>query len=357
MMMYLNRYLRRGEEERRKGARQASFVGAREDERTNDSEGARPARRAEIARGVDAGSRGELARDARVAHLDRRGRPRSRPRRDLARVTSCARALRSPHAARSRRLDERPSGELTSSEVFLKSSARSSPRPRHSSTRLARRRMSSSASTPREDDTADEAAATAPARDTPAEAPPSRDAPRAEEDEKPPIARAEKNKMGSHANWRPDEVLYRGWFPLADDDADGRVTGADAVRFFGRSGLPKEILARVWQLADANRQGFSRTRAVRQGAARHRHGAVSQRRRGRQVHHRGRPRGVHGARRRRRRRQQGESRSRSRSSRAWTRPGTRTAWSRSSTRCRRTKARSISHWSPYDRVGVVNADP
>ena len=68
--------------------------------------------------------------------------------------------------------------------------------------------------------------------------------------------RAEKNKMGSHANWRPDEVLYRGWFPLADDDADGRVTGADAVRFFGRSGLPKEILARVWQLADANRQGF-----------------------------------------------------------------------------------------------------
>ena len=116
--------------------------------------------------------------------------------------------------------------------------------------------MSSSASTPREDDTADEAAATAPARDTPAEAPPSRDAPRAEEDEKPPIARAEKNKMGSHANWRPDEVLYRGWFPLADDDADGRVTGADAVRFFGRSGLPKEILARVWQLADANRQGF-----------------------------------------------------------------------------------------------------
>jgi len=24
---------------------------------------------------------------------------------------------------------------------------------------------------------------------------------------------------------------------------------------------------------------------------------------------------------------------------------------------RQTQARSISHWSPYDRVGVVNADP
>ena len=53
-----------------------------------------------------------------------------------------------------------------------------------------------------------------------------------------------------------DEAVYRRWFSLADEDGDGRVTGGDAVRFFGLSGLPKETLARVWQLSDANRQGF-----------------------------------------------------------------------------------------------------
>lgn len=53
-----------------------------------------------------------------------------------------------------------------------------------------------------------------------------------------------------------DQAVYRRWFPLADDDGDGRVTGGDAVKFFSLSGLPKETLARVWQLSDANRQGF-----------------------------------------------------------------------------------------------------
>jgi hypothetical protein len=53
-----------------------------------------------------------------------------------------------------------------------------------------------------------------------------------------------------------DETVYRKWFPLADEDGDGRVTGGDAVKFFALSGLPKKTLARVWQLADSNRQGF-----------------------------------------------------------------------------------------------------
>ena len=46
-----------------------------------------------------------------------------------------------------------------------------------------------------------------------------------------------------------DEAVYRGWFPLADEDGDRRVTGADAVKFFSLSGLPKEVLARAWQMA------------------------------------------------------------------------------------------------------------
>ena len=53
-----------------------------------------------------------------------------------------------------------------------------------------------------------------------------------------------------------DAATYRRWFPLADTDDDGRVTGQDAVSFFARAGLEKDALARAWQLADANRQGF-----------------------------------------------------------------------------------------------------
>ena len=53
-----------------------------------------------------------------------------------------------------------------------------------------------------------------------------------------------------------DEDVYKRWFGLADQDQDGRVTGKDAVEFFGLSGLPKEALSRAWQLADLNRQGY-----------------------------------------------------------------------------------------------------
>ena len=40
------------------------------------------------------------------------------------------------------------------------------------------------------------------------------------------------------------------WLPLNNKlllaDSDGRLTGADAVRFFERSGLPRDLLAKVW---------------------------------------------------------------------------------------------------------------
>jgi hypothetical protein len=39
-------------------------------------------------------------------------------------------------------------------------------------------------------------------------------------------------------------------------DRDGRLTGPDAVRFFERSGLPRELLAKVWANSDNRRQGF-----------------------------------------------------------------------------------------------------
>lgn len=36
-----------------------------------------------------------------------------------------------------------------------------------------------------------------------------------------------------------------GWFKLADQDGDGAVGGAEAVRFFTRSGLPQDVLGQV----------------------------------------------------------------------------------------------------------------
>lgn len=51
-------------------------------------------------------------------------------------------------------------------------------------------------------------------------------------------------------------VHYDRWFQLADSDRDGRVTGGDAVAFFGRSGLPRETLATVWELANDRRLGY-----------------------------------------------------------------------------------------------------
>lgn len=35
------------------------------------------------------------------------------------------------------------------------------------------------------------------------------------------------------------------WFKLADQDGDGAVGGAEAVRFFTRSGLPQDVLGQV----------------------------------------------------------------------------------------------------------------
>ncbi|GBF89658.1 hypothetical protein Rsub_02828 [Raphidocelis subcapitata] len=54
----------------------------------------------------------------------------------------------------------------------------------------------------------------------------------------------------------PKAVTYDEWFRFADSDADGRLTGADAVTLFKRSGLSKDLLARVWDLSNTTRSGF-----------------------------------------------------------------------------------------------------
>jgi EH domain-containing protein 1 len=52
------------------------------------------------------------------------------------------------------------------------------------------------------------------------------------------------------------EASYGSWFQLADEDQDGRLTGGDAVKFFSRSGLAKDMLAKIWAIADSTRQGY-----------------------------------------------------------------------------------------------------
>jgi hypothetical protein len=39
-------------------------------------------------------------------------------------------------------------------------------------------------------------------------------------------------------------------------DGDSRITGPDAVKFFELSGLPRDVLAKVWAHADSKRQGY-----------------------------------------------------------------------------------------------------
>ncbi|KAI8474973.1 MAG: P-loop containing nucleoside triphosphate hydrolase protein [Monoraphidium minutum] len=51
-------------------------------------------------------------------------------------------------------------------------------------------------------------------------------------------------------------ATYERWFKAADADMDGRVTGADAVAFFRRSGLSRDVLARVWDMSNTSRTGY-----------------------------------------------------------------------------------------------------
>ncbi|PKI67742.1 hypothetical protein CRG98_011955, partial [Punica granatum] len=52
------------------------------------------------------------------------------------------------------------------------------------------------------------------------------------------------------------QQIYQEWFNLADLDGDGRITGNDAIKFFGMSNLPRQDLKQVWAIADSKRQGF-----------------------------------------------------------------------------------------------------
>lgn len=52
------------------------------------------------------------------------------------------------------------------------------------------------------------------------------------------------------------QKIYQNWFSYADSDGDGRITGADATKFFSMSNLSRQDLKQVWAIADSRRQGF-----------------------------------------------------------------------------------------------------
>jgi len=52
------------------------------------------------------------------------------------------------------------------------------------------------------------------------------------------------------------QKIYQEWFALADSDGDGRITGPDAIKFFGMSKLSRPDLKQVWAIADSRRQGY-----------------------------------------------------------------------------------------------------
>ncbi|XP_010534255.1 PREDICTED: epidermal growth factor receptor substrate 15-like isoform X2 [Tarenaya hassleriana] len=58
------------------------------------------------------------------------------------------------------------------------------------------------------------------------------------------------------AGQNPSMDQFEAYFRRADLDGDGRISGAEAVGFFQRSGLPKQVLAQIWSYADRSRSGF-----------------------------------------------------------------------------------------------------
>ncbi|KAK1296236.1 hypothetical protein QJS10_CPB15g01491 [Acorus calamus] len=55
---------------------------------------------------------------------------------------------------------------------------------------------------------------------------------------------------------REHQKIYQDWFSFADSDGDGRITGADATKFFAMAKLSRTELKQVWAIADSKRQGF-----------------------------------------------------------------------------------------------------
>jgi hypothetical protein len=62
------------------------------------------------------------------------------------------------------------------------------------------------------------------------------------------------------------QKIYSEWFAFADSDGDGRITGPDAIKFFGMSRLPRADLKQVGHRG-LQAAGVPRLRRVRHGDA------------------------------------------------------------------------------------------
>lgn len=60
----------------------------------------------------------------------------------------------------------------------------------------------------------------------------------------------------SHPAGVANTDLFEMYFKRADLDKDGIVSGAEALPFFQATGLPKSILAKIWNYIDEDRNGY-----------------------------------------------------------------------------------------------------
>eukprot|EP01119_Soliformovum_irregulare_P017918 TRINITY_DN53_c0_g1_i1.p1 TRINITY_DN53_c0_g1~~TRINITY_DN53_c0_g1_i1.p1 ORF type:complete len:486 (-),score=122.06 TRINITY_DN53_c0_g1_i1:89-1507(-) len=66
--------------------------------------------------------------------------------------------------------------------------------------------------------------------------------------------------MAASYDTATEQQYYAKLYTIADTDHDGKVNGAEGASFLRKASLPDAILEKVWDMADANRQGFLKER-------------------------------------------------------------------------------------------------
>jgi len=53
-----------------------------------------------------------------------------------------------------------------------------------------------------------------------------------------------------------EQRYYAQIYSIADADHDGKISGGEGASFLRKSGIPDQLLEKVWEASDANKQGF-----------------------------------------------------------------------------------------------------
>jgi epidermal growth factor receptor substrate 15 len=75
---------------------------------------------------------------------------------------------------------------------------------------------------------------------------------------RPPFGAPSQSSQATGSDWlisQQEKSSYDNLFNGVDKAGRGFITGDQAVRFFSDSGLPEDVLAGIWDLADINSEG------------------------------------------------------------------------------------------------------